>query len=435
MKKIIAFLMALVMTTTVLFNTYKAHAMAVPVSYLTYLIQAVTEMLVGSGTCTQSQISDMNTSQLFETAKGAAPSIDWGKNAKWKADFIKDLNYFLNDAISKQIGDTKDFLHSGGLSEMVANQLVDWIDGHVNELPTVNPELLKGFGASCKVTLNSTGLVQLITFGAYGIIYNPGGSGTRSCELQPGDGLVKRISFQNDTSTETTFDSRKVGGYLGDESRTVQLVGDWRYVDGTPATDLITFVDEVPEAIGTVNVDGVDYDVNGDGTVTIDDKTYTINDDGSVTVDDKTYYPDYDISPYNYDALLDLLLRLLNNIDVTEDSTAGDLTDDKDFEMSEELANSELSSLVLPKTILTVFPFCIPWDFYNGIKLLSQEPEAPRFEVPFEIPAYKSFPGFKKMIVIDFSEYSSAFAIVRWTFFAIFMFGLCFVTFKIVKGV
>ena len=224
MKKIIAFLMALVMTTTVFFNTYKAHAMAVPVSYLTYLIHAVTEMLVGSGTCTQSQISDMNTSQLFETAKGAAPSIDWGKNAKWKADFIKDLNYFLNDAISKQIGDTKDFLHSGGLSEMVAIQLVDWIDGHVNELPTVNPELLKGFGASCKVTLNSTGLVQLITFGAYGIIYNPGGSGTRSCELQPGDGLVKRISFQNDTSTETTFDSRKVGGYLGDESRTVQLV-------------------------------------------------------------------------------------------------------------------------------------------------------------------------------------------------------------------
>lgn len=422
MKKIIAFLMALVMTTTVLFNTYKADAALMSSSLLAYLLQCCAEILVGSGTVSQQDFKKMNSSEIFETTKSVAPNIDFSSLPK---DPFTSLNLFLMQNLPKTMAPVyaiEDFAFRNFIMDEKFN------------LPTVNPEL-KGFGASCKVTLNSTGLVQLITFGSYGIIYNPGGSGTRTCELQPGDGLVKRISFQNDTSTETTFDSRKVGGYLGDESRTVQLIGDWRYVDGTPATDLITFVDEVPKAIGTVNVDGADYDVNGDGTVTIDDKTYTINDDGSVTVDDKTYYPDYDISPYNYDALLDLLLRLLNNIDVTEDSTAGDLTDESDFEMSEELANSELSSLVLPKTILTVFPFCIPWDFYNGVKLLSQEPEAPRFEVPFEIPAYKSFPGLKKMIVIDFSEYSSAFAIVRWTFFAIFMFGLCFVTFKIVKGI
>ena len=422
MKKIIAFLMALVMTTTVFFNTYKADAALMSSSLLAYLLQCCAEILVGSGTVSQQDLKKMNSSEIFETTKSVAPNIDFSSLPK---DPFTSLNLFLMQNLPKTMAPVY------ALEDFAFRKFI--MDEKFN-LPTVNPEL-KGFGASCKVTLNSTGLVQLITFGSYGIIYNPGGSGTRTCELQPGDGLVKRISFQNDTSTETTFDSRKVGGYLGDESRTVQLIGDWRYVDGTPATDLITFVDEVPEAIGNVNVDGVDYDVNGDGTVTIDDKTYTINDDGSVTVDDKTYYPDYDISPYNDQALLDLLLRLLNNIDVTEDSTAGDLTDDKDFEMSEELANSELSSLVLPKTILTVFPFCIPWDFYNGIKLLSQEPEAPRFEVPFEIPAYKSFPGLKKMIVIDFSEYSSAFAIVRWTFFAIFMFGLCFVTFKIVKGI
>ena len=422
MKKIIAFLMALVMTTTVLFNTYKADAALMSSSLLAYLLQCCAEILVGSGTVSQQDLKKMNSSEIFETTKSVAPNIDFSSLPK---DPFTSLNLFLMQNLPKTAAPVY------ALEDFAFRKFI--MDEKFN-LPTVNPEL-KGFGASCKVTLNSTGLVQLITFGSYGIIYDSGGSGTRSCELQPGDGLVKRISYQNDTATETTFDSRKVGGYLGDELRTVQLIGDWRYVDGTPATDLITFVDEVPESIGTVDIDDTTYDVNGDGTVTIDDKTYTINDDGSVTVDDKTYYPDYDISPYNYDALLDLLLRLLNNIDVTEDSTAGDLTDDSDVEMSEEIANSELSSLSMPKTIATVFPFCIPWDFYNGIKLFSAEPEAPRFEVPFEIPAYKSFPGLKKMIVIDFSQYSSAFAIVRWTMFAIFMFGLCFLTFKIVKGV
>lgn len=414
--------MALVMTTTVFFNTYKADAALMSSSLLAYLLQCCAEILVGSGTVTQQNFNKMSTSEIFDTTKAAAPNIDFSSLPK---DPFTALNLFLMQTLPKTAAPVY------ALEDFAFRNFI--MDEKFN-LPTVNPELLKGFGASCKVTLNSTGLVQLITFGAYGIIYNSGGSGSRSCELQPGDGVVKRISFQNDTTTETIFDSRKVGGYLGDELRTVQLIGDWRYVDGTPATDLITFVDEVPEAIGTVDIDDATYDVNGDGTVTIDDKTYTINDDGSVTVDDKTYYPDYDISPYNYDALLDLLLRLLNNIDVTADTTADDVFDDSDADVSEEIANSELSSLVIPKTIATVFPFCIPRDFYLGIKLLSEKPVAPRFEVPFEIPAYKSFPGFKKMIVIDFSEYYTAFAIVRWTMFTIFMFGLCFITFKIVKG-
>lgn len=427
MKKIIAFLMALVMTTTVFFNTYKAHAMAVPVSYLAYLIQAVTEMLVGSGTCTQSQISDMNTSQLFETAKGAAPSIDWEKNAKWKVEFIQSLNYFLNDAISKQIDFGKDLITSGGLSEMVANKFVEWTTNHSDDLKgEVDVSFLKGYSSSIAIPLGN-GLYTRI-YGKNGCFY-----------INDSGGITVRIEkyylFAESSGAEENNPDGITYSFTYDP--TYSYYGEWTYADsGALADDKISDLPTVGDSdMGTITIDGVTYTVDKDGKVHIGDKTYTINDDGSVTVDDKTYYPDYDVTPYNYDSLIDLLLKLLNNIDVAEDSTAGDLTDDSDVEMSEELANSELSSLVLPKTILTVFPFCIPWDFYNGIKLLSQEPEAPRFEVPFEIPAYKSFPGLKKMIVIDFSEYSSAFAIVRWTFFVIFMFGLCFVTFKIVKGI
>ena len=429
MKKIIAFIMALTMTVSVMFNAYKASAVAVPAGYLAYLIEAVTEMLVGSGTCTQAQINDMNTSELFETAKGAAPNIDWGKNAQMKANVIENLNNFINDMRLSA-------LNKSGLME----NIVDWIYGNANTLAKINPEL-KGYGAMCFFQImseySSSGIGSTyVYFGDYGIM-NKG----KYAEVY-GSTVIKQYTDNYHGAVEPV---ETVGsgvfscGGVFDTMLDVhyKFVGDWRYEDGTPATDMLTFADEVPESIGSVDIDGTTYDVNGDGTVTIGDNTIPINDDGSVTVDGNPYYPDYDVSPYPGTSIGDLITTIINNIDVTEDTKTDtdDLIDDAEIEVPQEIADSELSSLTMPKTIATVFPFCIPWDFYNGIKLLSAEPEAPRFEVPFEIPEYKSFPGFKKMIVVDFSEYYSAFAVVRWTMFTIFMFGLCFVTFKIVKGV
>lgn len=422
MKRITAFIMALLMGLFIMMNNcFKADAALMSSSLLAYLLQACAEILVGSGTVTQSQFNSMSTSEIFDTTKAAAPNIDFSALPK---DPFTSLNLFLMQNLPKAAAPVY------ALEDFAFRKFI--MDEKFN-LPTVNPEL-KGFGASCKVTLNSTGLVQLITFGSYGIIYNPGGSGTRTCELQPGDGLVKRISFQNDTSTETTFDSRKVGGYLGDESRTVQLIGDWRYVDGTPATDLITFVDEVPEAIGTVDIDDATYDVNGDGTVTIDDKTYTINDDGSVTVDDKTYYPDYDISPYNHDALLDLLLRLLNNIDVVDDVT-DDLTDDiLDDVEAPAIGIDALDSMILPKTIFTVFPFCLPRDFVRGMQLFSAKPETPHFECEIKVPAFLNIPAQTWNIVIDLERFETLARITRWLSFISFSFLLIQLSATIVKG-
>lgn len=427
MKKIIAFVMALMMTVSVMFNAYKASAVAVPVSLLTYLIQACSEILVGSGTVTQSQFNDMSTSDKLSATQSILPSIDWEKNAQMKANVIENVNKFINDV---QLSS----LNKSGIME----NIVDWIYGNANTLAKINPEL-KGYGAMCFFQImseySSSGIGSTyVYFGDYGIVKKG-----KYAQVY-GSKVIKQYTDNYHDAiepVETVGSGSFSCGGVFDSSLDVRykFVGDWRYEDGTPATDMLTFAEEVPEAIGTVDIDGTTYDVNGDGTVTIGDKTIPINDDGTVTVDGKPYNPDYDVSPYPGTSIGDLITTIINNIDVTEDTDTDDLIDDITLDVPQEIADSELASFVLPKTILTVFPFCIPMDFYNGIKLLAQKPEAPRFEVPFEIPEYKSFPGFKKMIVVDFSEYYSAFAVVRWTMFTIFMFGLCFVTFKIVKGI
>lgn len=413
--------MAILITCTVMLNSFKADAVAVPASLLAYLIQACAQVLVGSGAVAQNDFNKMSTSDVFDMTKQVAPSVNLP---------LPDLGYYLMKFIAQHPEATLPYSVWDILRDACFS---DFIFDNADSLDTVVPEL-QGFGALGVVTVynSSTGVIdnRSLVFGSYGIIY-PG-----AYSNVYGDKILRQYTdvYHNAPTTEKEYSgSFTLGGAFGNANVKVKYVGDWRLPDGSIASDYISFSEEIPAPIGTVDVDGETYDLNGDGTVNIDDKTYTINDDGSITIDGKTYYPDYDFSNYNTTTLIQLLLSLLDNIDVTEE-TEDDTVDDSDVEVSGAIANSELSSLTMPKTIATVFPFCIPWDFYHGIKILSEKPVAPRFEVPFEIPAYKSFPGFKKMIVIDFEEYSTAFAVVRWTMFTIFMFGLCFITFKIVKG-
>ena len=238
--------------------------------------------------------------------------------------------------------------------------------------------------------------------------------------------------FSNTLGTSNVLISNSLNG-----TGTFAVYGDIRNPDGTKYTGAEDFLksEEFPSTIGTVIIDGVEYPISDDGTVTIDGVTYTINDDGTITVDGVTYYPEYDFPVYDDTALRDLLARLLSLLDdttVPADNTASD--DIIENTEPAVISDADFSKLTMDKSISTVFPFCIPFDFYNGLKLLSTAPVAPRFEVPFEIPQYGSFPGLKKMIVIDFSDYDKYFYVVRWGFFTIAMFGMCFLTFKIVKG-
>lgn len=416
MKKIIAVLTALIMTVSVMASSFKANAVILEASALAELIEIVSTILVGSGTYTQSQLGSMSNSEILSTYTNAVPNI----------------NFTLSEDTCNKIAD---FLKAQAMGQMLAKDLgfsmLDFMLSNKDTLDTYENPSLNGCGAVLKV-YNNKGKLSYIYYGEYGIFDRKSSNCIsfviKNCHYYEygysyGD-VQSRTDYEKDLGISAWY--YYDGGY--------EFIGNWVYPDGTFAEDLISGASEIPEIVGTVNVDGEELAVNGDGTVIKDGVTYVINDDGSVTIGDTTYYPDYDLSVYPTTTIINLIGDISDNIDVKEDTDEKELIDDITIDVPIEIADSAFSSLTLPKTIATVFPFCIPVDFYNGIKLLSEEPEAPKFEIPFEIPQYKSFPGFKKMIVIDFSEYSTAFAIVRWGFFAIFMFGLCFVTFKIVKG-
>lgn len=420
MKRIIAFVMAMIISIFIMINNcYRAFAAAVPVTILAPLIEACVELIVGSGTVSQSQINQMSTTDIFDTTKSSLPNIDLNADAKLKADFMKKFNEFICTNTANQ------FIN-----------LADFIIDHVYDLPTNKP-ILNGYGAVIVHTSSISNYPDSSSYRAYTycdyltvetVRFTNGRVAYRYRAV--GDNCY---SIMTDGKTTSTY-MYSFTDYFDSTTDDLSIYGDLRALDDTDTSTIVTPAAEVPEKIGTVDVDGTTYDVTGDGTVTIGDDTYTINDDGSITIDGVPYYPDYDLNPYPDTAIDDLLTDILDNIQVIEEDGTEDLVDEAEVDVPIDIANSELSSLTLPKSIATVFPFCIPWDFYNGIKLFSQTPKAPRFEVPFEIPQFGLFPGFKKIIVLDFSDYDSAFSVVRWVTFSLFMFGLCFITFKIVKG-
>lgn len=425
------------MTASLMFNSYKASAVAVPVSLLTYLIQACSEILVGSGTVTQSQFNDMSTSDKLNATQSVLPSIDWKKNAQMKVNTINNINKFLNDAVKNhnKINASPSIPSADLLSEATTKVLVDFIKGHIPDLPTVNPEL-KGYGAMGVVEIYSKSDNSLANtafyFGDYGII-KKGISANIYGNIIIRQYFVDGVKLYEDEYSE----SYTLGGAFAEDNYIlpkVKFVGDWRYPDGTPATDMLTFVQEVPEAIGTVDIDGTTYDVNGDGTVTIGDNTIPINDDGTVTVDGTPYNPDYDVSPYPGTSIVDLITTIINNIDVVDDTTEDDIDDILDNVEAPAIGVDALDTMILPKTISTVFPFCLPRDFVRGMQLFSAKPETPHFECEIKVPAFLNIPAQTWNIVIDLERFEMLARITRWLSFISFSFLLIQLSATIVKG-
>lgn len=419
-----------------MFNAYKASAVAVPVSLLTYLIQACSEILVGSGTVTQSQFNDMSTSDKLSATQSVLPSIDWEKNAQMKVNTINNINKFLSDAVKNhnKINASPSIPSADLLSQATTKVLVDFIKGHIPDLPTVNPEL-KGYGAMGIVqiyrksdnTLDNTA----VYFGDYGII----DKGVFANIY--GDKIIRQYIVGTNQTEKEYSGVLTLGGAFGEDNYIlpkVKFIGDWRYPDGTTATDMLTFVQEVPASIGTVDVDDTTYDVNGDGTVTIDDNTIPINDDGSVTVDGNPYYPDYDISPYPGTSIGDLITTIINNIDVVDDTTDDDIDDILDNVDAPAIGVDALDSMILPKAIFTVFPFCLPHDFVRGMKLFAAKPQTPHFEVDLKVPAFLNVPAQTWHFEIDLEQFEPLARITRWLSFISFSLLLIQLSATIVKG-
>lgn len=202
--------------------------------------------------------------------------------------------------------------------------------------------------------------------------------------------------------------------------------------------------DKVADAsmIGTaVGAAGSEFDISSDGTITLPDGSRVFpNADGTYTIGGTTYSPVYNLAAYDDSALLGLLNQLLQRIDDLENKLEFEKEIDTPVDYDKAFENVQAYQGTMSEFIYsspkwtTVFPFCIPWDFVRGVKLLSAAPVAPRFDIPFEIPAFGAFKGYATTISLDFSEYEKYFQPVRWFTTTFFLIGLGFVTFKIVKG-
>lgn len=207
------------------------------------------------------------------------------------------------------------------------------------------------------------------------------------------------------------------------------------YIDTDVGVTDEPVIGEEDKPIGTVYIDGEPYYLNPDGSVTYNGVTYYPNSDGTITINNQAYDPRYDFTSYNNSALMDLLNYLIQLINELENQLTYEEDNAYDGATSSSVAyEGELSEFIYNGSWATIFPFCIPWDFVRGVKLLSAKPEAPRFEIPFEVPKFGLFNGYSTVIVLDFSTYTKYFYVVRWFTTVCFIGGLCFITFKIVKG-
>lgn len=76
------------------------------------------------------------------------------------------------------------------------------------------------------------------------------------------------------------------------------------------------------------------------------------------------------------------------------------------------------------------FPFCIPYDLYNMLKLFDGTPVAPHFEWPIVVPSL----GINETIEIDLSVFDSVAAVLRTLEAIAFGVGLCWATKGLIQG-
>lgn len=100
---------------------------------------------------------------------------------------------------------------------------------------------------------------------------------------------------------------------------------------------------------------------------------------------------------------------VLDNAGVTDVSYEKDATDappaaDTDTALNDSLADYKTDGLT------SLFPFCIPFDLINCIKLMSAVGEAPCWEFPFKVPVL----GLENTIKIDLAKWDSVAAVCRW---------------------
>lgn len=394
-------------------------------------------ILVGCGVLSQTEFDALPQRDRYEmTAKyleahqtGAVMSVLAAKG------LIGDLQEDLQKQIDVIFSDTVSSPHDKNTRERLADTFIKFASTHEDSVKKVSSGSvdLGGYGASVHINYPNTLSGRRAWIYCDYIVVNASDISSISSYIVYYSNGYKTVWANGDVSTYSGSGSETYNVFDEVRSYGISFFGDVRYMDGSKADEVVTS-DTKSANIGEVtDADGNTYPVNADGTVTVNGEDIPVNADGTVTINGDTYYPTYIISNYDDTALIDLIHQLIDTINqgqLIEETPADDVSD-----VPLPAVDADFESLQLSPSIATVFPFCIPWDLVRGIKLLAADPVAPRFEIPFNVPSFgEIFPGYEGTVVIDFAEYDKYFKVVRWGTFMIAIFGICFLTFKIVKG-
>ena len=439
-KKVISFI-------TVVFIVIRIFAFSVSASFAVggaiaaeELTEIIGTLLFSSGAYTQEQINGMSLYEMESNLKNGL------NNGTINPAGVSESIPFYDDSSGKWIESIPIYGGNSSWSESIPKlenmslwDVFCYLNNIPNKYPTANSlfdkttnkwlgDLAKDGSLLDKLHMTTT--VDLKGHGALFVRYRPDGTINYRCycdyislngSTAMLHGKLHYIYYDSDGKILREEDRDMGDSFVGTSTSSIcKYYGDVRYEDGTQAeTD-----DEAIPVIG-----------EADGTQVTPDM---LNPDGTVTIDGTTYYPkDFiDWDKFKDPAIIDLLNQILNkidDIDVIEPDTTKDLvdsiTDSVDISVSEEL-----SDYMMPTGISSVFPFCLPFDLYRGIRLLSVKPVAPVLEIPFEVPEFGLFKGYKTTLTIEFEKYDKYFSVFRWGTYLIFALGLIFITTKIVKG-
>lgn len=428
MKKIVTIIVALFLIFRIaVFDTY---ALSVAPIFGEVLVELFGGLLVGSGAYTAEEVSDMSWNECKSAldsglSSGTINPADVtgsvtllngdGSQTTVQANFLEYVDYLTNPETEVV---ASDLLLYGNPSEVLQDTVssifnmseikANWVNGlKTSDVSNVRTMDLQGGTCVVKV-LNADGSFYLLYGSSTGVVLT---DETNRVYIED---CFKRAYHKSNGAL--VWEQDYSGSIYSNISNGYTLYGDWVYSDGTIAETEATEVAEVGE--------------------TEDGETVTLEDiqSGAVSLDDTTL--DYD--SFNDEAIIDLLNDILAKLDtvpvVEEDTSTYDDAKENIQAAVGELDIAELNNLQMPLGILDVFPFCLPFDFVRGMKLLSAEPETPYFEVNIVVPSFLGVPEQKLDFAIDFEMLEPVAVITRWTSLLAFSYVLIFISTKIVKG-
>ena len=412
-KKVIALIAALLIVVNIAINVF-AEAAPVPFTPNITVVSGggnapttsfLGELLLGSGV----------SSDLIADGKGI---VDFDKEAteKFTQVYLETGQYpdtiIADDGNEYTFGEYMQYLYLKSLEE----ERNSWYDSmydmgwnfydfvHKNEKNILSTSTvdLKGRGALIH-RYDNNGKLYEVFYCDYVVMDNDSG------RFYYYGNPVSYIRYNSNGTIAYSDDN--LGNASSPISSEFKFYGDVRYMDGTEApTD-----DEYKYEVGETP----------DGTrVTVD----MLNPDG--TVDGQPVTPD--LTKFNNEALLDLIRDMLEASKNTYEVANPDNVvnpDDITVEVAEELEDFTVSP-----SIITVFPFCLPFDFVRGIKTLVQKPKVPVFKAELDLTNICGYDLGKHEIEISLEKWEPAAVVCRWFFILLFTYTLILITPRICKG-